>query len=108
MQKKIDYDNITISQKSHKILDSIINEHPDIIQLIRESKNGIQAKVKVSQLAYNYLLNRPDALSFYEDQQNSRSKFEKLTTRDLAAIRILDYATHTGLKFKDQNLRGIQ
>lgn len=106
MQKQIDYDNTTISQKSHKILDSIINEHPDIVQLIRESKNGIQARDKMFQLAYNYLLSRPDALSFYEDQKNSRSKFEKLTTRDLAAIRILDYATHTGLKFKDQNLRG--
>jgi lysine 2,3-aminomutase len=54
----------------------------------------------------NYMKSRPNALKFYNGKNTGREQYNKLSWRDYAAIRLLDYIDNAGRKFEDLNLRG--
>jgi len=101
-----DLDKIAISVQSHKLLKILLKENPILEEIMRNARNETEALVGVRNWVMNELKNNPETYSFYKRETSGREAFEKLSRRDFAAIRILDYIDNAGREFDDQNLRG--
>ncbi len=104
--KNQELDQIAISVKSHKLLNQLLKENPDLEHIMRNSSNEIEALVGVKEWVMAILEKSPKALDFYKNEHEGRKTFESLRWRDYAAIRLLDYVDHAGKEFEDLNLRG--
>ncbi len=100
------YDKSTISGKTAKILEQLLEENPDLKEAVITSDSENDMKEKLRSLAMNYLKDKPHTLQFYKFETEGRQAMEKLSWQDFAAIRILDYLDNTGREFEDLNLRG--
>jgi lysine 2,3-aminomutase len=99
-------DRIAITVKSHRLLKTLLKENPKLEEIMRNSKNEIEARIGIREWVLEELRERPQALAFYEGEATGRQAFEALSWSDYAAIRLLDYVDHAGREFKDLNLRG--
>jgi lysine 2,3-aminomutase len=99
-------DRIAIDVKSHRLLKTLLKENPKLEEIMRNSKNEIEARIGIREWVLEELRQRPQALAFYEGTVGGREAFEALSWSDYAAIRLLDYADHAGRQFEDLNLRG--
>ncbi len=99
-------DHIAIDVKSHRLLKTLLKENPKLEEIMRNSKNEVEACVGVRNWVLEELRERPQALAYYEAEHPDRAAFEALTWSDLAAIRLLDYVDNDGRDFMDLNLRG--
>ncbi|MCK5741877.1 MAG: hypothetical protein KAH48_06655, partial [Chlorobi bacterium] len=99
-------DKIAISVQSHKLLQQLLSENPELEEIMRVSRNETEALIGVRQWGLAELKLNPDALTFYNNKDSVRSEFEKLKWKDFAVIRILDYVDNAGREFSDLNLRG--
>ena len=99
-------DKIAITVKSHMLLKQLLKENPHLDEIMRNARNTTEALVGVRNWVDRELRQNPDAYRFYRRQATGRQAFEKLTWRDFAAIRILDYIDNAGREFDDLNLRG--
>ncbi len=107
MMKPIEQlDRIAINVKSHRLLKALLKENPKLEEIMRNSKNEIEARIGIKNWVMEELRARPKALAYYESGHNDREAFESLTWRDYAAIRLLDYVDHAEREFVDPNLRG--
>lgn len=99
-------DRIAITVKSHRLLKTLLKENPKLEEIMRNSKNEIEARIGIREWVLDELRQRPQALAFYTGQATGREAFEALSWSDYAAIRLLDYVDHAGREFEDLNLRG--
>ncbi len=99
-------DKIAITVKSHRLLKQLLQENPSLEEIMRNSKNETEALVGVQQWVMEELRKNPDAYDYYINEHAGRERFEKLTWKDYAAIRLLDYIDNAGREFPDPNLRG--
>ena len=99
-------DRIAITVKSHMLLRQLLKENPILEEIMRNARNETEALVGVRNWVLSDIKQNKDAYSFYKRETNGREAFEKLTWKDFAAIRILDYIDNAGREFDDQNLRG--
>lgn len=99
-------DKIAITVKSHRLLKELMRENPELEEILRNSRNETEALVGVRNLALEELRKNPDAYDFYKNKSPKREDFEKLTWKDFATIRLLDYADNAGREYVDLNLRG--
>lgn len=104
--KKHEFDKIAICVGCHKLLKQLLNESPILEDIMRNSSNEIEALVGVKKWSMGILEKRPEAMSFYKNDNGGRKTFESLRWRDFAAIRLLDYIENAGKEFEDLNLRG--
>ncbi len=88
------------------MLRTLLKENPKLEEIMRNSKNEVEASVGVREWVLDELQVRPQALAYYENTQNDRQAFEALNWSDYAAIRLLDYIDNAGREFVDLNLRG--
>jgi lysine 2,3-aminomutase len=99
-------DSIAIDVRSHRLLKTLLKESPKLEEVMRNSKNEIEAHIGVRTWVLDELRERPQALAYYESKQNDRQAFEALSWSDYAAIRLLDYVDNAGREFVDLNLHG--
>ena len=99
-------DHIAINVKSHRLVRTLLKENPKLEQILRNSKNEIEARIGIREWVMEELSQRPQALAYYEGSSVDRQSFEALSWSDYAAIRLLDYGDNAGRQFKDLNLRG--
>ena len=99
-------DKIAITVKSHRLLKQLLQENPTLEEVMRNSKNETEALVGVQHWVMEELRKNPDAYEYYVNEHAGRERFEKLTWKDYAAIRLLDYIDNAGREFPDPNLRG--
>lgn len=102
--KKID--KIAISVKSHKILNQIEKENPDVVAILREADDKDSALQAMQQWIMKYFDRHPEAYAFFKGDASGREAFNKLSWSDIGAIRMMDYIRHAGRIFEDTNLRG--
>jgi lysine 2,3-aminomutase len=98
-------DRIAINVKAYRLLEELLRENPRLEEIMRSSKNEVEALVGVRKWVLADLESRPAAMKFYESAHPSRKDFEALGWSDIAAIRILDYIDNAGREFEDLNLR---
>ncbi|MCD4694967.1 MAG: KamA family protein [Bacteroidales bacterium] len=99
-------DRIAITVKSHMLLRQLLKENPSLEEIMRNARNETEALVGVRNWVLAEIKQNPDAYKFYKRDTHGREAFEKLTWKDFAAIRLLDYVDNAGREFDDQNLRG--
>ncbi len=99
-------DRIAINVESHRLLKQLLNENPDLEEILRNSRNETEVRVGIKEWIEKTLKERKDAFNFYYTAHPTRELFEKLEWRDYAIIRILDYIDHAGKQYPDLNLRG--
>jgi lysine 2,3-aminomutase len=99
-------DHIAITVKAHRLLRQLLKENPRLEEILRNSKNEIEAHVGIREWVVEELRERPQALAYYEGRSSGREAFEVLSWSDYAAVRLLDYIDHAGREFVDLNLRG--
>ena len=99
-------DRIAINVRSHRLLKQLLNENPQLEEIMRHSRNETEALVGVRNWVLETLKERPVALRFCKSDHPAPEIFEALEWSDIAAIRILDYIDNAGCTFPDLNLRG--
>jgi len=99
-------DRIAISVKSHMLLSELLRENPILEEIMRNARNETEVLVGVRNWVLDEIKKNQDAYHFYKREANGRKVFEKLSWKDFAAIRILDYIDNAGREFEDLNLRG--
>lgn len=99
-------DQIAITVKSHVLLKELLKENPVLAEIMRHARNETEALIGVRNWVLEELRQNEDAYKFYKREAKGREAFEKLTWKDFAAIRILDYIDNAGRDFDDLNLRG--
>lgn len=99
-------DKIAINVRSHRLLKQLLQENPRLEEIMRGSRNEIEALVGVRNWIMEDLKQRPAAYTFYKSKHPDRDDFEALEWKDYAAIRILDYIDNAGRSFSDLNLQG--
>ncbi len=99
-------DRIAIDVKSHKLLRQLLQENPELEEILRNSKNETEVVVGVREWIGRSLKDRDNAFRFYHARHATRELFDKLEWRDYAIIRILDYIDNAGKEYPDLNLRG--
>jgi len=101
-----DLDRIAITVESHRLLNQLLDENPQMEKIMRNARNETEALIGVRNWVLEGLEARPAALDFCRSESPDRGLFEKLEWEDYAAIRILDYIDNAGREFTDLNLRG--
>lgn len=99
-------DRIAITVKSHMLLRELLRENPTLEEIMRNARNETEVLVGVRNWVLAEIKLNPDADVFYKREVSGREAFEKLSWKDFAAIRLLDYVDNAGREFDDQNLRG--
>jgi len=99
-------DKIAINQKSYKLLKILLQENPCLREIMKDSRNEIEALEGVKNWGASVLKKNPAALDFYKKEHAGPKAFESLKWSDYAAIRVLDYIDNAGREFEDLNLRG--
>ena len=99
-------EKVAISVKSLKILNQLLDENPRLEQIIREANNKSEALVGIKNWVNAYFKSRPDAYKYYKSEGDAFNLYSKLSWRDFAAIRLLDYIDNAGQRFNDLNIRG--
>jgi lysine 2,3-aminomutase len=99
-------DRIAITVKSHMLLRQLLKENPILEEIMRNARNETEALVGVRNWVMTEIKKNSDAYRFYKREIHGREAFEKLSWKDFAAIRLLDYVDNAGREFDDLNLRG--
>ncbi len=99
-------DNVAITIRSHKLLQQLLQENPQLQDIIQHSQNAAEALQGIRAWALEELQARPHALQFYRREIGGCDAFEQLSWQDYAAIRILDYIDNADRTFVDLNLHG--
>jgi len=99
-------ENRRINKESRRIIIQILKESPELKKILRESDNLETVKKEIRNIVMDYLNTRRDALDYYYGDIKGREICNKLSWKDVAAIRILDYINHDGDEYKDLNLKG--
>lgn len=101
-----DLDKVAICVKSHRLLRILMQENPRLEKIMNYSKTEIEALLGVRNWILEELKDNQTAMDFYRRWETDGQSYQKLAWSDLAAIRVLDYIDHAGMKYCDQNLRG--
>ena len=99
-------DKIAITVKSHMLLKELLRENPELGEVMRNARNETEALIGVRNWVMPMLTQNQNAYKFYKNEAHGRAAFEKLSWKDFAAIRILDYIDNAGRQFDDLNLHG--
>ncbi|MEE4177389.1 MAG: KamA family protein [Bacteroides sp.] len=95
-----------ITSHARNILSKLLAENPELHALLDIAQNEQELTDGVKRIVLSYMNDRPQALAYYRGAVQGREAMEQLSWQDMAAIRLLDYAEHSGKEFKDLNLRG--
>ncbi|MCP5054741.1 MAG: hypothetical protein GY940_46680, partial [bacterium] len=99
-------DKIAINTRSHKLLNRLLKENPNLEEIMRNSKNETEALVGVRNWVLSVLKKSPGGMKYYKNENTGRKDFETLSWQDYGAIRLLDYVDNAGRQFVDTNIRG--
>ncbi len=99
-------DKITISVRSHKLLDMLLKENKKLSDIMRRARNETEALVGVRNLALDELKKNQRSYEYFIKRKNIGRLLGSIESKDIAAIRILDYVENAGREFADLNLRG--
>lgn len=99
-------DKIAISVKSHRILEKIISENPEVHSLLLEANDKEEALEVMRNFILPYFQKRAPALDYFNGKLKGHAAFNQLSWSDYGAIRLMDYIKNAGRVFEDLNLRG--
>ncbi len=90
---------------SEMIAELIRQENPALAVKLENSKSTRQFVTQYRRHMLKMLREHPQAHAYYQGEERGEKPFYKLSWKDQAIIRILDYLSHEGKKFPDPNLQ---
>jgi lysine 2,3-aminomutase len=99
-------DQTPVSSSAQRHLEVLMAENLRLKQILFDNESLEEVRSQVRAWVMEYMHSRPDAYAFYKNQSMGRKALDALSWQDYAAIRILDYLDHAGIKIDDLNLRG--
>ena len=99
-------DQTPISPTAKKQLNKLLKENPRLETILLNSETLEDVRNAVRQWVMEYMDTHPHTFAFYKYESKGRRAMEKLSWQDYAAIRLLDYLDHAGIRVEDLNLRG--
>jgi len=106
MNQYEELDKIAISVKSHKLLKNLLQENPQLEEIMQQSKNETEALIGMRNWVMEILKDNKNALAYYNREISGREAIDSLKWQDYAAIRLLDYIDNADREFEDLNIRG--
>ncbi len=104
--KAPDLDRIAINLGSHRLLEQLLRENPQLKEILCGAQTSDEALTAMETWATSLLKRCPQALKYLDSERPGREAFEALSWRDYAAIRLTDYIKNAGKEYEDLNLRG--
>lgn len=99
-------DQVAISSKAAKILQTLLEENPRIHQLLVSSTTLEEASTNIQHFVLELFKTHPEAEKAATSAMPDIAQYQRLSWSDYALVRLYDYVTHAGKVFEDQNLRG--
>lgn len=96
-------DKLGLKVKPLKIVNTILEENPDIKELFESSATPLEARMKVREWLMDYMHKNPYTKSYYVQKAKGLPALKKIEYRDYAAIRLMDYLDNEGRQFNDPN-----
>jgi lysine 2,3-aminomutase len=85
MSESTTLDHFGINVKAYRLLEQLLGENPRLQEIMRSSKNQVEALVGVRRWVESALEDRPAAQRFRESEHPSREEFEALGWSDKSA-----------------------
>ncbi|MBW6459417.1 MAG: KamA family protein [Bacteroidales bacterium] len=99
-------DRISIDIRSGKLLQVLMQENPKLKEIVAAAETVDVMMEKLRAWITGRIGKESPAYQVYLGEVFGRSAFKKLSSIDIASIRILDYLDHSGEKYPDLNRRG--
>ena len=106
MSRNMNIENVKINPRAQYLVHKILSENPAIKEILEESENVNEIYASLRKWVLDELEENSNALQYYSGNVSGRDVFTKLSYKDFAAIRILDFIDHEGMEYEDPNLRG--
>ena len=96
-------DKTGLDVKTLRIVNRILIENPDIREIFESSETVLEARLKLREWILVYLNKNIHTKNFYLKKANGHSALKRISFRDYAAIRLMDYLDNEGRSFTDPN-----
>ncbi|HEY9114946.1 MAG TPA: KamA family protein [Bacteroidales bacterium] len=97
-------DKKSLDVKALRIVNKILIENPEICNIFKSSETSIEARLKLREWVMNLLEKNPVTKNFYIKKIKGHSALKRISFRDYAIIRLMDYLDNEGRLFNDPNL----
>jgi len=99
-------ETIAISIRSHKLLQQLLGENPQLEKILRQSKSESEALSGIKEWVTGLIKNRKTIQKYFTE--STQDVYENLSWSDFAIIRLHDYVAYAGRTFENLNTRGQQ
>ncbi len=96
-------DKVGLDVKSLRIVDKILIENPGIKEILEASETSLEARLKLREWVLRYLNKYPHTKNYYLKKAKGHPALKRISFRDYAAIRLMDYLDNEGRPFTDPN-----
>jgi lysine 2,3-aminomutase len=90
--------------KLENLLHTLLDENDQLEKFVQESKSANDFRQYIREWVKTYLLTRPHLKNFADSNELSRSEFNRLNWKDVAALRMIDYINNAGIKVQDPSI----
>ncbi|MCF6172060.1 MAG: KamA family protein [Bacteroidales bacterium] len=96
-------EKLGLTVKTLRIVDAILTENPEIKDIFDSSETSLEARMKLREWCLRYLNRNPHTMNYYLKKAKGHSALKRISFRDYAAIRLMDYLDNEGRTFRDPN-----
>jgi lysine 2,3-aminomutase len=96
-------DKLGLDVKTLRIVNKILLENPDIKKILETSETSLEARLKLREWVLGYLSKNPHTKNYYLKKAKGHPALKRISFRDYAAIRLMDYLDNEGRPFIDPN-----
>ncbi len=105
--KELNMHEESVIPSSHELVATIIEENPVLTGILTDTSISFaESLAKIRELIFGLLQEHAKAYAYYTGDAQGENSYFKLSWRDYAFIRCLDYLDHEGEEFSDPNLDG--
>lgn len=99
-------DRMGLTSRARKLLDLLLTENPVLGRILESSSHPDEAAGHLRKWVWPVVEANPVAQKLFREEVYGSNILKKVTQQQIAAIRLLDYIDHGGMKVEDLNLRG--
>ncbi len=105
MEKIRTEETTQITNKAKTKLEQLLAENSRLKEILISSNNESEVNSSLKEWSTYELQKNKQAYMFYKNEVSGRKIYEKLTQKETAAIRILDYIDHSNIIYDDLNVK---
>lgn len=98
-------DKKSLDVKTLRIVNKILIENPEISEIFKSSETSMEARLKLREWVMGLLEKNPVTKNFYVKRIKGHSALKRISFRDYAIIRLMDYLDNEGRMFDDPNYK---